>query len=154
MNALKLSVILALAAPVGFVTATAPAATPAGVTQTAANQPAVQVSAQNQEHLDELTKAYLSAQRLLVQDKFDGVAGDFAKIRSQAKDLARSDDPALAKLAQAVAGVVGQEPKDLTEARTQLQEDLQCRLRSTQDRSAQHCGRKRRVSDVLPDGQG
>lgn len=106
---------IALSLPLGMagisLAADAPSATPP-----AAQAPAASVSAEAQQHIDRLAKAYLAAQKLLADDKLEGVADQMTTIQKQAKALASEDK--LKTKAQTVADATGPEPKTLDEART------------------------------------
>jgi hypothetical protein len=117
MNILKISLAVAIAAPVAFSCGTAMAAPTAGEAQTAATQPAMQISAENQKHVDALTKAYFKVHQLLVAEKFDGITQNMQTVHDHAKALAQSTNATLAKDASAVADAAAQSPKDLDAAR-------------------------------------
>ena len=71
----------------------------------------------HREHVDSLMKSYLAVQKLLVQDKVEGVAAEFQRIRKAANSLADAEDKEVVKQAKAIAKQADVEPKDLKQAR-------------------------------------
>jgi Cu(I)/Ag(I) efflux system membrane fusion protein len=110
---------IALALPLGMA-ATTFAADPPAAAPHAAQAPAASVSAEAQQHIDRLAKAYLATQKLLADDKLEGVADEMTTIQKQSKALAAEDR--LKTKAQAVADTAATEPKTLDEARTSFKE--------------------------------
>lgn len=111
---------LALAVPMGFfaLAATgadrAPAASPAQALADAKEQPK---AGPHQKQVDTLVKAYLDVQKLLAQDKLEGVQSQLAKIRESAESVSASEDAKLAAQAKTVGKHATVEPKTLKAAR-------------------------------------
>lgn len=71
-----------------------------------------------QANVDVVVKSYLSIQKLLADDKVDGVAVELKKIRESAKDLAEdAGDAKVKEQAKAIAKHAANEPKDVKTAR-------------------------------------
>ena len=81
---------------------------------------------------DRLTKAYLASQRLLTQDKLEGVSEQFARIRKAAVALAKTDVERLKERAQAVVKAASVQPESLDEAREAFQPLSQATIRLAQ----------------------
>lgn len=107
----------ALILPLGVAPSMA-AAPPAVAAPHEAQQAAVEVSTEAQQHIDQLAKAYLATQQLLAGDKFEGVAEQLSTVHKEAKSLATTQRDKLKADAQAVADAAAGEPKALDEART------------------------------------
>lgn len=77
----------------------------------------VDLNAQQQAAVDDLTVAYLSVQKSLVNDSADGVAGDFEKVHEAAHALAEADNAKLKAAAEKVSDAAHADPKTLDAAR-------------------------------------
>lgn len=107
----------ALLLPLG-VAASIAAAPPNAAAPQETQQTAAAISAEIQQHIDLLAKAYLATQQLLAGDKFEGVTEQLATVQKEAKSLASTQNDKLKADAQSVADAATDKPKSLDEART------------------------------------
>lgn len=70
-----------------------------------------------QQHVSDIVKPYLAAQKLLADDKLDGLAAELKKVKSAAAMLAEHAGGKLKTQAAAVVKAAEAEPKDLKQAR-------------------------------------
>jgi hypothetical protein len=108
---------IALILPLG-VAASMAAVPPNATAPQETQQTAAAISAEAQQHIDQLAKAYLATQQLLAGDKFEGVAKQLATVQKEAKSLAAIQSDKLKADAQAVVDAAAGNPKSLDEART------------------------------------
>lgn len=111
---------LALAVPLGFFVVAAPGAGRAPAespTRTLADAKEQPKAGPHQKQVDTLVKAYLDVQKLLAQDKLEGVQPQLARIRESAKSMSASEDAKLAAQAKTVDRHATVEPKTLKAAR-------------------------------------
>lgn len=111
---------LALAVPLGYFALAATGADRAAAessSRTLADEKDQSKAGPHQEQVDAIVKAYLDVQKLLAQDKLEGIQPQLTKVRESAETLIESEDSKLSAQAKTVAKHAAIEPKTLKEAR-------------------------------------
>ncbi len=70
-----------------------------------------------QPQIDATVKSYVAVQKLLAQDKLEGVSAELVKIRDAAKGLASAEDAKIKEQGAAIAKSAAAEPKTIKDAR-------------------------------------
>ncbi len=70
-----------------------------------------------QPQIDAIVKSYVAVQKLLAQDKLEGVSAELVKIRDAAKGLASAEDAKIKEQGAAIAKSAAAEPKTIKDAR-------------------------------------